>query len=289
MEESAGNSHAKTGFEGGITRQTINIKEVIRSKNERLAKVLPEFVYRYIRRIIHEREINEFLYENREKRGLDFVKAVIDLFELKIIVNGLEHIPPSGKVTLVSNHPLGGLDGMTIFHVIGKVRQDIVSPVNDLLLFLPNTRNLFVPINKHGKNTDNIKILNEAFAGENIMPIFPAGLCSRKQKGVVCDLEWKTTFITKSKKHKRLVVPMHFSGKNSNFFYRIANIRKFLGIKANIEMFFLVNEMFKQFKKEFVITIGEPIDPSFFDNSKKPREWASWMKKRVYELGDYGR
>lgn len=271
-----------------IAEKTIDIRKVIGSKSERLARMLPGFAYRYLRKIIHEEELNEFLYKNRDKKGLDFIDEVMRFFNLTITVKGIEKIPKEGKVIIVSNHPLGGLDGIAIMHVVGKVRKDIVVLVNDLLMFLPNVRNLFVPVNKHGRNTENAAILNKAFATDNIIPMFPAGLCSRKQSGVICDLEWKTTFVSQARRNQRTVIPMHFSGRNSNFFYNLARIRKFLRIKSNIEMFFLVNEMFKQYNREFVITIGDPIDYQTFDKSRNNREWADWVKEKVYNLENNG-
>lgn len=283
-ETESGNGYINEG--GKDPRHLINIREVISSKSKPLAKMIPSPVYRYLRRILHEEELNRFLYENRDVHNLDFAEAVIKLFNLRITVTGLENIPPSGKCTVVSNHPLGGLDGIAIVHTIGKVRNDIFTVVNDLLMFLPNVRNLFIPVNKHGRNTEYVEQINKAFASENIIPLFPAGLCSRKQNGVICDLEWKSTFINQARRNQRIVVPMHFSGRNSNFFYNLASLRKFLRIKANIEMFFLVNEMFKQYDSEVSITIGEPIHYDFFDKSKKPQEWANWVKEKVYALGE---
>jgi 1-acyl-sn-glycerol-3-phosphate acyltransferase len=268
----------------GITRHTINIREVVRSKSERLANMLPGFVYRYLRKIVHEDELNQFLYDSRDKFGLDFVEAVIQLFQLNITVHGLEKIPKTGKVIAVSNHPLGGLDGVAIVHTIGKVRPDVFTVVNDLLMFIPNAKSLMIPVNKHGRNADNIAVVNEAFASENIIPLFPAGLCSRKEGGVICDLEWKSTFVSQARRNDRVVLPIHCSGRNSNFFYNLARLRKFLRIKANLEMFFLVDEMFKQNNKDFVITIGDPIPASAFTKEKKPLEWAAWVKEKVYAL-----
>jgi 1-acyl-sn-glycerol-3-phosphate acyltransferase len=276
---------AVEGHMGGISERTIDIREVVRSKSESLARMLPGFVYRYLRKIVHEEEINKFLWENRDKKDFDFVDAVIRFFNVRVTVHGLENIPAEGKVILASNHPLGGLDGVALVQTIGRVRKDAVIIVNDLLMFLPNVRNMFVPVNKHGRNTENVTLVNSAFAAENIIPIFPAGLCSRKQSGEICDLEWKSTFISQARRNQRTVVPVYFEGRNSNFFYNLARLRKFLRIKANIEMFFLVNEMFKQHNKEFVITIGEPIPHTRFDKSRKPQEWANWMKDLVYKLG----
>jgi putative hemolysin len=268
-----------------ITPNLINIRKVIASKSERLARMLPGFVYRYLRKILHQDEINAFLYENRYLSPLEFTEATIRFFNLKIVVHGAENIPRTGKVTVVSNHPLGGLDGIAILNALIKVRTDIRTVVNDLMMFLPNVRPLFLPVNKHGRNDEYVTLINQAFAEENMIPLFPAGLCSRKQDGEICDLEWKSTFINQSRRNQRVILPVHFSGRNSNFFYNLARLRKFLKIKPNIEMFFLVNEMFKQHNKEFVITIGKPIPPETFDKSKKPQQWAQWVKDLVYTLG----
>lgn len=273
-----------SGTGNEITRDMINIRKVFVSKSPGLAKTIPGFVYRYLERILHQKEINAFLYENRHLSALEFTDAVIRFFNLKLVVHGLENIPAEGKVTVVSNHPLGGLDGIAIINTLGKVRPDIRTVVNDLLMFLPNVRSLFLPVNKHGRNDQYVAAINQTFAEENLIPLFPAGLCSRRQNGKICDLEWKSTFINQSRRNQRLILPVHFSGRNSNFFYNLARLRKFLKIKANIEMLFLVNEMFKQYNKEFIITIGKPIPPATFDKSKKPQEWADWVKELVYSL-----
>jgi len=194
-------------------------------------------------------------------------------------------IQSTGRYIIASNHPLGGLDGMALIQVAGRVRKDIVFPVNDLLMNVPGLRPLFIPINKHGKNTENVRIIEETFASDKVVLYFPAGLVSRKQRGgVIRDLAWKKTFITKARQHKRDVVPVYISGRNSDFFYNLANRRKRLGIKANLEMLFLVDEMVKQKDKPIRITFGEPIPYTTFDRSKTDSQWAKWVKEVVYSL-----
>jgi putative hemolysin len=186
---------------------------------------------------------------------------------------------------IVSNHPLGGLDGMVLMHVIGKARPEIVFPVNDFLLFLPPLQPLFIPINKHGRNAENLALFDQTFASDKAILYFPAGLVSRKQKGgEIKDLEWKKTFITKSKKFQRDVLPVYISGKNSNFFYNLARFRRKLGIGANIEMLYLVDEMFRQKDKIIRVTFGEIIPYTTFDKSKTDTEWAAWVRDIVYGL-----
>ena len=166
-------------------------------------------------------------------------------------------------------------------HYNGKIRY----LVNDLLLYLSNLRSIFVPINKHGsQGKNNARLIDEAYASDNQIVTFPAGLCSRKINGKIQDTEWKKSFIQKAVEHKRDIVPVYFEGRNSNFFYRLANLRKALGIKMNYEMIYLPDEMFRSKHKTFRIHFGKPVPWQTFDNSKKPAEWAEWVQGLAYNL-----
>jgi len=267
----------------------VDVEEVIRNKNPHLLKILPGFILRYLKRIIHENEINSLLNKNRNKFGLDFVDAVLDEFGVKIVVKGEENIPKTGKYIIASNHPLGGLDGVALLSVVGKIRKDLIFPVNDILLYVPNSKELFIPINKHGSNTENIKIINDTFSSDVILLYFPAGLVSRKQSGKIIDLPWKKTFISKAKQFKRDIIPAYIDGRNSNFFYNFANLRTFLKIKSNIEMLYLVNETYKQKDKTVNIIFGKPIPYETFDKRNSYLKWAELMKGHVYNIGRKGK
>jgi putative hemolysin len=275
-----------TSAEPEIGKNFLDIEKVIKSKNPKLLKFLPRFIIRYLKRIIHQDEMNETIYKHRDKFGLDFVDATLKDFNITIEVKGLESIPPKGPITIVSNHPLGGMDGMAFFQAVGKVRKDVVFPVNDLLMALPGLKVIYVPINKHGLNTQNIDIIEQTFASDKAILYFPAGLCSRKKRGKIVDLEWKKTFISKAKKYQREVIPTFIDGRNSNFFYNLANLRKFLGIKVNFEMLYLVDEMYKQKNKTITVTFGKPISYKTFDNTLKDVQWAEKVKQEVYALGE---
>jgi len=268
-----------------ITERTIDIEGVIKSKSPGLAKVMPRFILNYVKRLIHEDFINDFLYTNRDLMGLDFVDAIIEWFGAIVKVHGEENIPKDSRVILAANHPLGGLDGVALMQVVGKVRKDIIFPVNDLLMYLPNLQELFIPINKHGSNTENIRIIQETFESEKLMLYFPAGLVSRKQRGKIEDLKWKKTFIAKAKQYKRDVIPVFIHGNNSKRFYRIANFRKTFRIGANIEMLFLPDEMHKQRNKTIEIIVGKAIPFETFDKSHNFNEWAQKVKNYVYAMG----
>jgi putative hemolysin len=261
-----------------------DLDHVIANKNPRLLKVLPRFVLNYLKKVIHQDDLNEIVRKNQNLKGLDFLDACLKGFGVNIKFRGLENIPPMGRWIVASNHPLGGLDGMALMQVVGKIRKDIVFPVNDLLMNISNLKGLFIPINKHGSNVGNVRLIDESFASDKAMLYFPAGLCSRKLRGKICDLDWKKSFITKARTHKRDVIPCFINGRNSSWFYNLARLRAFLGIKSNIEMLYLVDEMFNQKDKEIVITFGKPISYTIFDKKKTDLVWAQKLKSYVYVL-----
>jgi len=277
--------HTDTQQADVIKKKFIDVEQIIGNKNPRLLKMLPGFIIRYLKRILHQDEINDFIARNGHLHGLDFVGRIVAEFINRLDTNGIENIPPDKRILIASNHPLGGLDGVALMHVAGKIRPDILFPVNDLLMNLENIKNLFIPINKHGSNAQNVKIINDTFASDVSILYFPAGLCSRKQKhGVICDLEWKKTFIAYARKYHRDVIPTYIDGRNSNFFYNFARFRKSAGIKQNIEMLYLVDEMYKQKNKTINIIFGKPVPFETFNKRFSDQQWAQKMKEHVYNL-----
>jgi putative hemolysin len=263
----------------------IDIEKIIRDKNPRLLKWIPGFIIRYLKRTLHQEELNDALEEHKALNGYEFSKVIIKRFNITVKVEGVENIPKTGGAIFACNHPLGGFDALAVIQEIYPLRPDMKFVVNDILLRLPNLKNMFQGVNKHGTNTkDSLEELNKLFASDQAIFVFPAGLVSRKQKGQVEDLEWMKTFITRSKKFERDVIPVFIDGQLSNFFYRLANFRKFIGIKANIEMLYLVDELFKQANKTITIRFGKPIPYTTFDKTKKDPEWAAWVKQKVYDM-----
>jgi 1-acyl-sn-glycerol-3-phosphate acyltransferase len=263
----------------------IDVEKVIAGKNPKLLKWIPGFLMRYIKRILHEKQVNEFMKQHGHLRDFHFIDKVMEEFETKVEVHGLENIPEHGGFILCSNHPLGGFDGLALMKAVGQKRKDIRFLVNDILLSFGTMDKLFVPVNKHGTQYAMGKI-EEAYQSENAVLVFPAGLVSRKQNGQIRDLVWKKSFIAKSIQYQKKIVPTYIDGKNSKFFYNLAMWRKRLGMKANIEMFYLMDEMYKQHGKTITIIFGEPVSPSALTNEKTHIEWAALMKEHVYALGE---
>ncbi|WP_165023767.1 1-acyl-sn-glycerol-3-phosphate acyltransferase [Dysgonomonas sp. ZJ279] len=266
----------------------LDLDKVLQSKAPKIYNKIPRFAINYLKRKVHVDELNEILTIYVDKQGVDFMESVVGYFNLTLDVDGLDSIPIDGRYIFVSNHPLGGLDGICLSAIIGKkYDKKIKYVVNDILYYIRNLQPIFLPINKHGTQAKQVaKETNEAFESDSQIITFPAGLCSRKQNGRIYDLEWKKNFIQKAIESKRDIVPVYFRGRNSNFFYRFANARKRLGIKFNIEMVLLPDEMFKNKNKTFSITFGQPIPYSTFDHSKSAQQWAEYVKETAYKLGE---
>ena len=263
----------------------IDIEKIVGDKNPSLIKWMPTPVLRYIKRIVHESEINEIMRKHGHVNGLDFVDALIEEFGVEVELQGEENITLEPGVIFAANHPLGGLDGIAFMHALGKYRKDIKFLVNDILTNIKNFEELFVPINKHGSHgRGGIAAIEAAYSGKDALLVFPAGLVSRKQPGGIKDLEWKKSFISKAKKYNKTIVPVYIEGRNSSFFYNLAKYRKKIGIQANIEMFYLADEMFKQRGKKVTINVGKPISSDYFDKSKSEKEWAEEVKEQVYKM-----
>lgn len=268
----------------------IDVEKVIEEKNPAVLKWMPRPVLNYLKNMMHQEEMNDFLELHKDKQDHEFCQAVVDYMNLTIEVVGLEKIPTDERIVLVMNHPLGGMDAMILITALSERRKDLKFIVNDILMGLTNMSGMFVGVNKIGnkkQKSDLRERIYNLFESDDCVCIFPAGLVSRKVDGVVQDLEWKKTFVTNAKKFDRKVIPIYIEGHLSNFFYRLSNFRRKVGIKANIEMLYLSNEMFKQSGRHIKFIVGDAIDPAILYNSNKSEiQIAQQIKGMVYDLAD---
>ena len=269
--------------------KTIDIDKILKDKMGTKARFVPSFAVNWLKRILHEDEVNQFLWDSRGLTGTEWLNECIHYLDMTLQIEGLENLPEKddGKLyTFVSNHPLGGQDGVALGSIIGKHYDGKFRYlVNDLLLNLPGLKPVSIGINKTGKQSRDFPRMVEAgFQSDNHILMFPAGLNSRKINGKIHDLEWKKTFITKSVEYQRDVVPIFFGGRNSDRFYRIAHFSDKYVKKVNIAMLFLVDEMYRNVGKTFRVAIGKPIPWQTFDKSRTPMEWAKYVEDMVYEL-----
>ncbi len=263
----------------------IDIEALIKSKNPRLLKWLPRFVLAFLKRKLHQNEINAFIKAKGHLQDHDFCQAIIDYFQIHIDIEGLEHIPTNGGVILALNHPLGGMDGVALIHALRNTRPDVALIVNDLLLNITQLSNLFVGINKFGRNHGGVRQnIRSAFEKEQAVIIFPAGMVTRIHYGQIVEPEWKKTFVSYARELNRPIVPIYIEGRLSKTFYRVNRWRKRLGIKANVEMFLLADEMYKQKNGKISFIIGQPLTPQDIPANLDDYTAANWVKNRVYSL-----
>ena len=265
-----------------IQNHTIDLDKIVSDKFK--GKKLPGFVMRFLKRFLHIDFLNAFFERGYE--GIEFCEETLNYLDVKLEVEGLGNIPADGTLyTFASNHPLGGIDGVALGGLVGRRFGSVTMLVNDFLMAIPGLRPLGIPVNKVGGQARNLpQLVSEAFASDKQILIFPAGLCSRKIDGKIQDLPWSKAFVAKSVKTGRKIVPVHFVGTNSKRFYRVANLCKALKLKFNFAMLLLPDELYKNQHQTFKVIFGEPIDPSVFDSSKTPVQWAAWVRDKVYSL-----
>ena len=272
-----------------VTEKTIDLDLILSSKMGSKVKFVPRPFVSWLKRVIHQDEVNRFLWESRHLSGTEWLEECVRYLDMTLQIVGEENLPAKddGKLyTFVSNHPLGGADGVALGSIIGRHYDgNFRYLVNDLLMNLPGLAPVCIPINKTGSQSRSFpQMVEDGFKSGNHILMFPAGICSRRIDGKVQDIAWKKTFITKSVEYQRDVVPIHFSGSNSDFFYKLASFSDKYVKKINLAMLFLVDEMYKNVHKSFQVTIGKPIPWQTFDKSKSASTWAQEVRSRVYAL-----
>ena len=261
---------------------TLDLDQIVKSKFN--GKKLPRFVLNWLKRFIHQDHLNGLLQQGW--LGIDFTEKALEYYDVDITVEGLDRIPDTGRFTFAGNHPLGGIDALSVIAKVGrKYDGNIVVPANDFLMAIGPIAEYTIPVNKMGgQSASLVGLINDAFQSDRQVIIFPAGLCSRKIDGIVQDLPWKKTFISKSRQYQRDIVPVWFSGQNSRRFYRLDKLRNLLKLKLNIAMLTLPDELYKCQHKSYRLVFGEPIPWQTFTAEKRDNEWAAWVREKVYEL-----
>ena len=263
----------------------IDIAEVLRQKAPELSRRIPRFAVEWLRRTVHERDINHILASYWDLPPQEFIQACFREWQVTNSAHGLDRLDPAGRYLFVANHPFGGMDGMMLADKLIDRFGDARVVVNDLLMHVEPLRPLWIPVNKHGsQNSAYARRFDEAFAGDLPILTFPAGLCSRRIGGRIADTEWKTNFLKKAAASGRTIVPVFVEGRLSDFFYRVDRIRKALGIRFNIEMLWLPDEMFSQQGRHFRIVVGDPVPAEELARFGSLREQAEAIRRKTYFL-----
>jgi putative hemolysin len=267
------------------SRTLIDLEGILKTRAPKYYKWLPGFIIRFLKKIIHQEDINEIITTYSDHEGHEFISDIIRHLNVKVSFSGIENLEKDKKYVFAANHPLGGLDGLATMQVINNIISDVTAIINDLLLNIEGLRPVLQGVNVFKRNTkEHIKQIDDLYIGEKQILVFPAGMVSRKIKGVVKDMEWKKSFLSKAIQHKRDIIPVYVDGKNSNLFYTFAKLRKFFGFKFNFELIFLPKEFFGYKNKTIRITFGKPISFYKFDESKSIDEWVLYVRNETYKL-----
>ena len=267
------------------TREFINVEKILKTKAPSLYKKMPRFLVRYFTKVLHQDEVNSDLQKISDLVGVPKFHKHLAINNIEIDYHGKENVPSDGRFIFVSNHPFGGPDGIMIVSAVGKMFPKTKLMVNDLLMYLPDIEDVFIPINRFGRNKhEYVDTLEKSMNSDYQIIIFPSGLVSRKIKEKIVDLEWKKSFVSYAKRYQRDIIPVFISGQNSNFFYNLANWRKRLGIKVNIEQLYLVDELYKHKNESVSMYFGKPIKYTDLSKDKTDAEWAQEIKQIVYSL-----
>lgn len=263
----------------------IDVEKAIRSSKSKFVRSLPRFIVWFIVKLIHQDEMNTTLHRNRHKTGVPFVNDILNEWNVNVVVKGGDNVPNSGRFVFVANHPVGGMDALAFLSTIYRFYPNVISPSNQLFNYISNLHPVILGVNVFGINTkETVEKFNQLFESDSQIMIFPAGIVSRRSKGVISDLVWQKSFVTKAVQYKRDIIPVHISGRNSNLFYSVANLRKFLRIKISVEIILLPREMLKQRNSTVTMSIGKVIPCHNFTTEKSQNDWAQYVKEVVYNI-----
>ena len=263
----------------------IDVEKAIRSSKSKFVRSLPRFIVWFIVKLIHQDEMNTTLHRNRHKTGVPFVNDILNEWNVNVVVKGGDNVPNSGRFVFVANHPVGGIDALAFLSTIYRFYPNVISPSNQLFNYISNLHPVILGVNVFGINTkETVEKFNQLFESDSQIMIFPAGIVSRRSKGVISDLVWQKSFVTKAVQYKRDIIPVHISGRNSNLFYSVANLRKFLKIKISVEIILLPREMLKQRNSTVTMSVGEVIPWHTFSTEKSQNDWAQYVKEVVCNI-----
>ncbi len=264
----------------------IDVQKEIEKKFPKLAKkpnFLSKSLIKIAKKVIHEDSVNEFLKNNAHLKGFEFVDAVLDFFDFDYTVssNDIQNIPPTGKVVIIANHPLGALDALSLLKLVGTVRTDVKIVANDFLNGIDALKSLLVPIDnfKARQSKKDVQAIYDTLNDDCAVIIFPAGEVSRAGAKGIKDPIWNKGFLNFAINSNAPILPIFIGGKNSKTFYTMSVINK------TFSTLLLSNEMFNKKSMTIQIKIGELIP----NDNIKPRGLdkkviVNLYKKHLYSL-----
>lgn len=264
----------------------ISIEKEILAKFPNLKNKTPmlqKSLLKIAQKIVHEDKINDFLEEYSHLKGFDFVEAILEFFKFDFSYSSrdIENIPSSGRVVIISNHPLGALDAMCLLKLVSTVRKDVKIVANDFLAGIDSLDSLFINIDnfKNKQSKENIKKIYDALNNEEAIIIFPAGEVSRVSPMGIKDGKWQKGFLKFAQRTNSPILPILVDAKNSKTFYTVSILNK------TFSTILLSDEMFKQRDKNIILKIGKLIPNENITKQYTPRlDIVNQHKRHLYSL-----
>jgi len=267
--------------------KAMDVERLLQEKGPSLYRRLPPGVMALLKGILREKKVNRWAWAMRDLEGDAFVKRLLEKLQVKIEIQHLDRIPKDEKITIVSNHPSGGIDGLLLLYLSHQARSQGRILVNDVLFELPQLASLFVPIDKFTSGSGGqrgLGTVDHFYQGSEPVLLFPAGKTSRPRKGKLWDEHWQSSFVRKSREHRRTIIPVHIETRNSQHFYWIWKLRSLFGLRANLEMFLLVDELFRQKGRTITLRVGKPRREHWNLPRKEDRAFAWNLYQEVHNL-----
>jgi len=197
-----------------------------------------------------------------QMEALDVFAHLSDLLTLNVTTLGLERVPETGPVVLVSNHPTGIADGVVLYDAIKPRRDDLSIFANrDAIRINPRLADMIVPVEwradfkSQEKSKETLKIARAAFSKERVVVLFPSGRLAYWHDGKLTERPWMSSALALARKNKAPIIPMHMGGRNSGLFYFLARV------STELRDMTVFNELLNKKNARFNVHFGKPIRP----------------------------
>ena len=244
-----------------------------------------------VMRLAKINKVNDLYDKIKDLEGQEFFDKLLEELNVKYLAfqEDLAKIPKTGPFILVSNHPLGALDGVIMCKILTEIRPDFKVMGNFLLTKIKPMEPYVISVNPFEKRKEaysSMSGMREALkhlSEGGCLGIFPAGEVSNKNNeyNEILDKEWQEPALKLIKKAQVPVVPMYFHAKNSKLFYNVSKIH------PDLQTLMIPAEMVNKREKPIKIRIGKPVTPKILNEYETPKELGEFLKKKVYMMKSY--
>jgi hypothetical protein len=234
--------------------------------------------------------VNRLIARHEGKTGIPLVRDLCEEIGVTVNITGLQNLPKTGPVTIVSNHP-GGADILATIVALGRMREDISILANKLIC-LDQVKHLVIPIDLLAKEKVNPELVHEAYRQGRVVVFYAAGKNSRyDEAGNLKDRRWRTSFMEYARQYQTPVNVLKIEGTNSPLFYKVSRFReKYERLKnVPLENMFQLRELITA-KGEVKMFLSKPVSfpPDFESNElserQKKRKKTDALYDFVYEM-----